>query len=84
MRIEPDGIFRRDVSGEQLLLWRALHNMAQSENHIFFYSEKEAAHVIPKRAFENANQGEEFFKRAEKYWKASGGKTETPPVPAPQ
>lgn len=55
MRIEPDGIFRRDVSGEQRLLWSALHDVAQSESQFFFFSEKDAAHIIPKRAFANSD-----------------------------
>jgi len=83
MRVEPDGIFRRDASGEQRLLWSALHDVAQSENQIFFFSEKDAAHIIPKRAFANSDQAQQFFEGAEEYWKAAGGKAETPPIPAP-
>lgn len=81
MRLEPNGIFRRDASGEALWYYRSIYDIAQSEQQIFFFTEKNAATLVPKRAFNSPQDAEQFFKQAMEFWKAAGNRQPAPPIP---
>jgi hypothetical protein len=57
-------LIERTAVGESRLLWAGVDRVEQNEEYIFIYTQPNAAHVIPKRAFDNAQLAESFYQLA--------------------
>ena len=47
--------------GESRTLWPGVDRVEQNENYIFIYTQPHAAHIIPKRAFNDGQAAESFY-----------------------
>jgi hypothetical protein len=50
--------------GESRMLWAGVDRVEQNGEYIFIYTQPNAAHIIPKRAFNNAQSAESFYQLA--------------------
>ena len=50
--------------GESRILWAGVDRVEQNQEYIFIYTQPHAAHIIPKRAFNNAQAAESFYQLA--------------------
>lgn len=70
-RISPDGIFGRFPEFEILNYWKGISRIEENENYLFFFTGGARAHVVPKRAFANADDQKQFRDAASAYWTAT-------------
>jgi hypothetical protein len=68
MVLSEDGIAESTAVGESRASWVGVDRIEQNPEYIFIYTSAAAAHVIPKRAFRDAQEAEDFcqFARARK------------------
>lgn len=59
--LDEKGVVETTAVGESRTLWAGVDRVEQNGGYIFIYTTPAAAHVIPKRAFENAQQAESFY-----------------------
>jgi hypothetical protein len=83
-RITPQHLYNRDASGENIAYWQGVHEVAADEHCLYFFTTKETAHVLPRRAFADAAQAEQFYRAALGYWNEARGANAQPPIPEPQ
>ena len=50
--------------GESRTLWPGVVRVEQNRDYIFIYTQPHAAHIVPKRAFNNAEAAESFYQLA--------------------
>ena len=70
-RIGPEGVFGKFPQFEILNYWQGITEIAEDENYIFLFTGGSNAHVVPKRAFANADALKQFREAANSYWKSS-------------
>lgn len=61
-----DALIEITPVNESRYLWRGIHHIAQTPEHIYIFINAQAAHIIPKRAFADADAAREFYERATK------------------
>ncbi len=83
-RITPQHLYNRDATGENIAYWQSLHEVTQDEHCLYFFTTKETAYVVPRRAFADAAQAEQFYRAALGYWNEARGAKAQPPIPEPQ
>ena len=57
-------VIERTAVGESHTLWAGVDRVEQNQEYIFIYTQPHAAHIIPKRAFNNVQAAENFYQRA--------------------
>jgi hypothetical protein len=62
--LSDDGVVESTAVNQSRTAWAGVDRVEQSSDYIFLYTSPAAAHVIPKRAFKDAEQAEAFFRRA--------------------
>lgn len=83
-RITPQHLYNSDASGENIAYWQSLHEVAEDEYCLYFFTTKETAYVVPRRAFADAAQATHFYRAALGYWNEARGANAQPPIPEPQ
>jgi hypothetical protein len=67
MTISPEGLSVREQSGESTTHWHAVVWVIEHGEYAFFYLTERAAVILPKRAFADGRQFEEFVDTARHY-----------------
>ena len=62
--LDESGVVETTAVGKSRTSWAGVDRVEQNEDYIFIYTTPAAAHVIPKRAFDNAQQTESFYELA--------------------
>jgi hypothetical protein len=61
--VSEDGVSERTAVGESRASWAGVDRIEQNPEYIFIYTSAAAAHVIPKRAFRDVQEAEDFYRR---------------------
>jgi hypothetical protein len=64
MVMSEDGLFESTEVGESRVSWAGVDRIEQNPEYIFIYTSAVGAHVIPKRAFRDMLEAEDFYRRA--------------------
>lgn len=67
-----DGLTETTAVGESRTRWAGVDRVEQSPNYIYIYTSPAAAHVIPKRAFPDLHQADEFYRLSQARRQAAG------------
>jgi hypothetical protein len=67
MTVSADGLSVQGDSGTTTRHWHAVRWITEHGEHAFFYFTEKAAVILPKRAFADARQSEEFLATARRY-----------------
>lgn len=67
LAITPEALAASDSSAAETILWHAIERVIEQRDHAFFYISATHAHILPKRAFAEERQFEEFVKTARRY-----------------
>jgi hypothetical protein len=70
--LSDDGVVESTAVNQSRTAWAGVDRVEQSSDYIFLYTSPAAAHVIPKRAFKDAEQAEAFFRLARSRKEAVG------------
>jgi YcxB-like protein len=60
MVLSDDGLVESTAVGESRIVWAGVDRVEQNPDYIFIYTSPVAAHVIPKRAFKDAEEADAF------------------------
>jgi hypothetical protein len=60
----PEGFQIIHSGGDARLLWTAVQGVAQDDNAIYIYTTATAAYIVPRRAFADSAQAQEFYEAA--------------------
>ena len=71
MVLTEDAIVESTAVGESRTSWAGVDRVEQNDGYIFIYTAPSAAHVIPKRGFQDAEQAERFYQLSHTRWKAA-------------
>jgi hypothetical protein len=55
------GLVESTAVGESRTSWAGVHRIEQNPRYIFIYTSPVAAHLIPKRAFRDMQEAEDFY-----------------------
>ena len=58
------GLVESTAVGESRCLWAGVDRVEQDQQYIYIYTAPHAAHIIPKRAFNNLHEAESFYQLA--------------------
>lgn len=72
--ITPEYLYHQDATGEVKTRWKGIQKIVETATHIFFWVSPNEAHVVPKRAFANAEDATQFAQLATKYWEQAQSK----------
>jgi YcxB-like protein len=72
MVVSEDGLFESTAVAETRTSWAGVDRIEQNPEYIFIYTSAAAAHVIPKRAFRDMQEAEDFYRRARSSKEAGG------------
>jgi len=64
LKLDEAGLSESTAVGESRTLWAGVGRVEQNPEYIFIYTHPNAAHIIPKRAFNNAQAAESFYQLA--------------------
>jgi tetratricopeptide (TPR) repeat protein len=64
LKLDEAGLLESTAVGESRTLWAAVDRVEQNGEYIFIYTQPIAAHIVPKRAFDNAQAAESFYQLA--------------------
>jgi hypothetical protein len=59
--VSEDGLVESTAVGESRTSWAGVDRIEQNSDYIFVYTSPAAAHIIPKRAFEDERDAERFY-----------------------
>jgi len=62
--LDDDGAVERTAVNESRTSWAGIDRIEQDAAYIFVYTSPNAAHVVPRRAFADARQAEDFYEFA--------------------
>jgi hypothetical protein len=63
MVVSEDGLIESTAVGESRISWAGVDRIEQNPEYIFIYTSALGAHVIPKRAFRDTQEAEDFYRR---------------------
>jgi hypothetical protein len=72
MVVSEDGLFESTAVAESRTSWAGVDRIEQNPGYIFIYTSAAAAHVIPKPAFRDIQEAEDFYQRARTSREAGG------------
>jgi len=58
------GLVESTAVGESRCSWAGVDRVEQDQQYIYIYTQPHAAHIIPKRAFNNLHEAESFYQLA--------------------
>ena len=58
------GLVESTAVGESRCLWTGVDRVENDQQYIYIYTAPHAAHIIPKRAFNNSHEAESFYQLA--------------------
>ena len=67
----PDLLQERTVVNDTKAAWRGIHRIDSTTDHIFIFTQPNAAHSIPRRAFATHADAEQFLSVARAYHEAA-------------
>ena len=62
--LNEEGLVESTAVGESRTSWAGMDRIEQDQNYIYIYTAPHAAHIIPKRAFNNSQEAESFYQLA--------------------
>ena len=62
--LDEDGVVESTAVGESRSSWAGIDRLEQDREYIFIYTQPHAAHIIPKRAFNNSHEAQAFYELA--------------------
>lgn len=65
--LSPETLFERTTVNNSKTKWSGIFRVDATPKHIFIFTQPNAAHVIPRRAFPTAEAAEQFFSTARAY-----------------
>ncbi|HEX8551316.1 MAG TPA: YcxB family protein [Abditibacteriaceae bacterium] len=71
LRIEPDGIHVRNALGDFHHYWRAIREIAHDDKYLYLWTDKDAALVVPKTAFNGDDEYQQFFAKLNAFQKTA-------------
>jgi hypothetical protein len=74
LTITPEGITQDTGHSTATVAWEALEGIGTTEDHAFFYTNTVTAYVLPRRAFANDGEFEEFVEKALRYYEGAGSR----------
>ena len=69
--LTPEALHERTAVNDSKALWRGLFRVDETLEHIFIYTQPNAAYVIPRRAFPSPADAEQFLATARAYHEAA-------------
>ncbi len=69
--LAPEGFFTEGNHGESRQRWDTLHDLVETPTHLFLFLTRNAAHIVPKSAFDSTEQADAFTRAAWGYWNAA-------------
>ena len=69
--LSPEALFERTTVNDSKTKWSGIFRIDATPKHIFIFTQPNAAHVIPRRAFPTAEAAEQFFSTARAYHEAA-------------
>jgi len=70
--LDEEGLTESTAVGESRTRWAGVDRVEQSRDYIYLYTSPAAAHVVPKRAFPDAEQADAFYRLSEARRQAAG------------
>lgn len=61
--LTESGVLEQTAVGESRTSWAGVDRVEQDPHYIFIYTSPAGAHVVPKRAFGNAQEADAFYQR---------------------
>ena len=72
----PEWTAHKTFVNESKMAWMAIFSIEENEAYLFLFLSKNAAYIIPKRAFTSYSEAQAFLDKSRRYWEAA--KTGTP------
>jgi YcxB-like protein len=69
--LTPDALHERTAVNDTKAAWRGIFRVAATPQHIFIFTQPNAAHVIPRRSFASPSDSEQFLTTARMYHEAA-------------
>ena len=73
LSLSSDAVTDKGNSGKTKTKWAEVHKVVATSRHVFIYISDTAAHIVPRRAFEDESKYREFVDMAMRYYKAAIG-----------
>ncbi len=70
LTIKKEGLRSESAVGDGFLKWEGIEGVVRTAEHLFVYETSASATIIPRRAFSNAAEFEEFATAAERFHQA--------------
>lgn len=64
VKLNEAGLVESTAVGESRCLWAGVDRVEHDQQYIYIYTAPHAAHIIPKRAFNNLHEAESFYQLA--------------------
>jgi hypothetical protein len=71
LEVRPEGLAVATETTASLTTWEGIDRIVVTDSHAFFYLNWTAAHILPRRAFADEREFEEFVDSARSYYEAS-------------
>ncbi len=71
LAIDESGVRESTEVGESSVKWQGVERVAASPSHLYIFTGSNAAHVIPRRAFAEPQQADQFFHQAQAYFESA-------------
>ena len=71
LKITGAGVRQVTAKVDSLIQWTAFPEIGESATQILFFTDKQHAFIVPKRAFGSLAQGQAFLERARQCWNAA-------------
>ena len=59
--LDENGVVESTTVGESRTSWAGIDRLEQNREYIFIYTQPQAAHIIPKRAFDSPHEAQAFL-----------------------
>jgi hypothetical protein len=69
--LTPEALHERTAVNDSKAAWRGIFRVDATPHHIFIFTQPNAAHVIPRRAFSSLTDAEQFLANARAYHEAA-------------
>jgi YcxB-like protein len=69
--LTPEALHERTKVNDSKAAWAGIYRIDDSRDHIFIFTQPNAAHVIPRRAFPTPSDADQFVQTARSYFDAA-------------
>ncbi|MGB5811652.1 MAG: YcxB family protein [Polyangiales bacterium] len=70
--LTEDGILEKTPDAESMFRWRGVKSVEESSDHVFVFTDRCAAYIVPKRSFESPGDAAAFRAFAESHVDSNG------------